>query len=94
MISAEKFTVRPIILRLEPVELADLRKFSLHIRAIKVVIFSFGLLFVLFISTMLLFTHFINIFHVKVYLILTQFDVFIIRTLLILLPCDTTSKLH
>ena len=94
MISAEKFTMRPIILRLEPVELADLRKFSLHIRAIKVVIFGFGRLFVLFISTMLLFTHFINIFHVKVYLILTQFDVFIIRTLFILLTGDTTSKLH
>ena len=77
-IDAIKLAVRAIILGLEPVEIAASSKLIVHVGAIKVVYFSFGRLFVLFISSMQLLTHFINVFNVKVNLILTQFDVFVI----------------
>ena len=94
MVETEKFAVCIIILWLESAELSNRGKLAMHVGAIKVVYFSFGRLFVLFISSMQLLTHFINIFNVKVHFILTQFDVFIIWSLFILLTGDTTSQFH
>ena len=78
MIEAEELAVCPIVLRLEPVELVDRGEFPMHMRAIEVIYFRFRWLFVLLIGAILVLSHFVNVFYVKVYLILAQFDVFII----------------
>ena len=70
-IDAIKLAVRAIILGLEPVEIAASSKLIVHVGAIKVVYFSFGRLFILLISCILLFDHLIHIINVHVYFILT-----------------------